>query len=109
MKFIIQVVAILFFSHLLALFMPWYSIAVSAFLMGYLLKSNANFTAGFIAIAILWIFSAWLVDSDSSSDLVDRVAHLFFLESNTMLYVLMAVVGGIVGGFAALTGSLLRK
>ena len=34
MKFLIQFVAILFSAHLLALFMPWYSIAIAAFLMG---------------------------------------------------------------------------
>jgi hypothetical protein len=47
---------------LLALFMPWYSIALAAFVMGYVLKSNTNFLAGFSAIATLWIFNAWLID-----------------------------------------------
>jgi len=109
MKFVIQFVAILFSSHLLALFMPWYCIAFAAFVMGYLLKSNANFLAGFFAIAALWMFNAWLIDSDSSSDLAERVANLFALKHKTLLFLIMAAVGGLVGGFAALTGSLLRK
>lgn len=109
MKFVIQFVAILFSSHLLALFMPWYCIAIAAFVMGYMLKSNANFLAGFLAIAALWTFNAWLVDSSSTSDLGDRVADLFALQHKFILFLVMAVVGGLVGGFAALTGSLLRK
>jgi len=109
MKFIIQFVAIIFSSHLLAIFTPWYFIALSAFVMGYFLKSNANFLAGFLAIASLWTFNAWLADSSSPVDLADRVAALFSLQHKAMLYALMAVVGGLVGGFACLTGSLLKK
>ena len=109
MKFLIQFVAILFAAHLLALFMPWYSIALAAFVMGYFLKSNTNFLAGFSAIATLWIFNAWLVDSGSSADLAERVAKLLMLKYEIVLFLAMAIIGGLVGGFAALTGSLLRK
>jgi hypothetical protein len=109
MKFLIQFVAILFSAHLLALFMPWYSIAIAAFIMGFLLKSNTNFLAGFAAIATLWIFNAWLIDASSSSALATRVANLLMLKYEILLFFVMAVIGGLVGGFAALTGSLLRK
>jgi hypothetical protein len=109
MKFIIQVVAIIFMAHLMAMFMPWYSIAIAPFVMGFLLKSGRDFLAGFLAIAVLWIFNAWLLDSSSSSDLPQRVANLFALQNTFLLYLVMGVVGGLVGGFAALTGSLLRR
>ena len=109
MKFLIQFVAILFSAHLLMLFMPWYSIALAAFVMGYLLKSKTNFLAGFAAIATLWIFNAWLADSSSDADLAERVAKLFMLEHKFLLFLVMALIGGLVGGFAALTGSVLRK
>ena len=109
MKFIIQFVAIIFFSHLIAIFMPWYCIALSSFAMGYFLKSNANFLAGFLGIAVLWIFNAWLAESSSTVDLADRVATLFSLKHTELLYAVMAFIGGLVGGFAALTGSLLKK
>ena len=109
MKFLIQFVATLFSAHLLALFMPWYSIAIAAFVMGFLLKSNTNFLAGFAAIATLWVFNALLIDAGSSSDLAERVAKLLTVKYEIVLFVVMAVIGGLVGGFAALTGSLLRK
>lgn len=109
MKFVIQFVAILFSAHLLALFMPWYCIALAAFVMGYMLKSNANFLAGFLAIAALWTFNAWLIDSGSNSDLPIRVANIFPVKHKTLLFLAMALIGGVIGGFAAVTGSLLRK
>ncbi len=109
MKFIVQFIAILFFAHLLDLFLPWYSIALAAFVVGYFLKSRLNFLAGFLAIATLWTFNAWLIDSSSSSALATTVAEIFNLKHAIFLYVLMAVIGGVVGGFAALTGGLLRE
>ena len=109
MKFLIQFVAILFSAHLLALFMPWYSIALAAFVMGFLLKSNTNFLAGFSAIATLWVFNALLIDAGSSSDLSERVANLLMIKYEIVLFLVLAVIGGTVGGLAALTGSLLRK
>jgi hypothetical protein len=109
MKFIVQFIAILFFAHLLDLFLPWYSIALAAFVVGYFLKSRFNFLAGFLAIATLWTFNAWLIDSSSTSDLATRVARLFSLDHAALLYLLMACLGGLVGGFAASTGAYLRE
>jgi len=109
MKFLIQFVAILFSAHLLMQFMPWYSIALAAFVGGYLLKSNTNFLAGFAAIATLWVFNAWLIDSSSNADLAERVAKLLMLKHKFVLFLVMAFIGGLVGGLSALTGSFLRK
>jgi hypothetical protein len=109
MKFIIQFLAITFSGHLVAMFLPWYGVAMAAFVMGYFLKSRANFIAGFCAVAVLWVFNAWLLEDASTSDLADRVTRIFLLDDKALLYVLMGVVGGVVGGFAALTGAVLRK
>jgi len=108
MKFIVQFIAILFFAHLLDLFLPWYSFALAAFVVGYFLKSKLNFLVGFLAVATLWTFNAWLIDS-AASDLSTRVAQIFNLHHAVVLYVLMACLGGLVGGFAALTGAFLRE
>ena len=75
----------------------------------YLLKSKANFLAGFLAIGILWLLKAWLQDAGGSSDLSERVAKIFTLPRKELLFVVTAVVGGLVGGFAALSGSLLKR
>ncbi|MBL0744049.1 hypothetical protein [Chryseolinea lacunae] len=108
MKFITQVVAIVVAAYIAQLFFPWYSLAVAAFAMGYFFKSKANFLAGFIAIGLLWFVKAWWTDAVAASDLSARVAEILMLNNKLLLMLLTAFLGGLVGGFAALTGSLLR-
>ena len=109
MKFLIQLLAIIALAYILELFLPWYYIAVASFVMGYVLKSKANFLAGFMAIGILWSVKAWLQDSAGSSDLTERVANIFTLPRKELLFLVTAIVGGLVGGFAAWSGSLLKR
>jgi hypothetical protein len=108
MKFIIQFIIIFILAYLLELFLPWYSIALAAFIGG-LVNSRFNFFAGFLAVALLWTIKAGLIEAASSSDLADRVALIFPVKQKALLYIVMAVLGGIVGGFAAMAGSALRS
>lgn len=109
MRFFLQLIVIALLAYLLELFLPWYSLAIAAFVIGYALRSNANFLAGFLAIALLWSITAWMIDHASTSDLADRVALIFPVKQKWLLFLVTAVIGGLVGGFASLTGSLLRK
>ena len=109
MKFLFQTIAIIIVAYLLQLYLPWYYIAVAAFVMGYLLKSKFNFLAGFLAIALLWFIKAWMSDSAGTTDFTGRVAAIFTLPKKEWLFLVTAVVGGLVGGFAALTGGLLKR
>ncbi len=109
MKFSIQVIAIALLGFILELFLPWYSVAFAAFVMGYFFRSKANFLAGFLGIGLLWLLKAWIMDTSSTSSLADKVSHIFPLGSKAYLLLLTSVLGGLVGGFASLTGSLLHK
>lgn len=109
MKFTLQVVAIIITAYILELFLPWYSIAIAAFIFGYLLRSDLNFLAGFIAIGFLWFVKAALIDSASTSLLADQVAQIFPLKQKVWLYLVTVVLGGLVGGFAAMTGAALGR
>ena len=109
MKFIIQFLAIIALAYIMELFLPWYYIAVASFVVGYVLKSKANFLAGFLAIGILWTTKAWLMDSGGSTDLAVRVANIFTLPTKGLLFLITGLIGGLVGGFAAWSGSLLKR
>lgn len=109
MKVIIQTIAIVILGFILELFLPWYSIALASLIMGYLLRSNANFMAGFLGIAFLWLLKAWTMDASSTTELADKVARIFPLQHKGFLFLLTSVLGGLVGGFASLTGSLLHQ
>ncbi|MFN3839772.1 MAG: hypothetical protein ACK4RF_03600 [Cyclobacteriaceae bacterium] len=108
MKFIVQMVVIAVLGWLLTLFLPWWSVAVAGFAGGYAAKSKANFTAGFFAIAILWLLHALLIEMNASAPLTEKVAALLMVKSKTLLFAVTSVIGGLVGGFSTLTGSLLR-
>jgi hypothetical protein len=109
MKLVIQIIVIMIGAYILELFLPWYCIAIAAFAGGYMLKSRFNFLAGFIAIGLLWFLKAALTDMASSSDLASRVAQIFPLKQKSLLYVVMVLLGGLIGGFAAMCGGALTK
>jgi hypothetical protein len=109
MKFIVQLILIAILAYILDIFLPWYSVAIAAFAVSVAIQSKSNFLAGFFAIALLWFVAAWLIDSHSPSGLADRVALIIPVGKKIWLMVTTAVLGGLVAGFAAMTGSSLRK
>ncbi len=108
MKFLIQFIAIVIVAFILELFMPWWCIAIAAFAAGYALKSNADFLAGLSGIALLWLIKAWMLDASASAPLTERVAAIFSL-SKPLLLLVTVLLGGLVGGFASMSGAALKK
>ena len=112
MKLIIAVVLISLLSYIGGLFLPWWSIAVFSFLVILFIpmKSGKAFLAGFIGVFILWAFLAWLIDMQNDSILSKRIAELFYLGGSSFLLILTtSLIGGLIGGFGALTSSYLRN
>ena len=109
MKFLAQLLAILVLGFLFELLLPWWSIAIAAAIGGFTLKTKANFLAGFLGIALLWLTKALLIDMQSTAPLADQIAAIFKLQHKALLYLIMAILGGLVGGFASMTGSLLKQ
>ena len=109
MRLAVQMVVILVLGVFLELFLPWWSVAVAAFAGGALVTTRMNFLGGFLAIGVLWLGKAMIMDLSTDSDLAARVAMIFMLQSKTLLILLTLLLGGLVGGFAAMTGGALRK
>ena len=109
MKFLIQIIVIVLLAWIAEMFLPWWSIAIAAATGGFLVKSKANFLAGFLAIALLWLVKALLIDLAAAVPLADKVAKILLVNSKALLLLVTAVLGGLVGGFGALTGSLLKR
>jgi hypothetical protein len=109
MKFFIQIIIIIILAGLMELFLPWWSIALAAFIGGAIFPSRLNFLAGFLAISILWLGMAIIIDSSAAAPLVERVAAIFMGISKTLLLLVTSLIGGIVGGFGAMAGGALRK
>ena len=109
MKFIFQLILIALIAGILELFLPWWSIAIAAFIGGMLLPSRFNFLAGFLAIGLLWLGMAVMIDSSAAAPLVGRVALIFMGLPKPALFGVTAIIGGLVAGFAAMSGGALRK
>jgi hypothetical protein len=108
MKFPLQVLTIIILAFILEMFFPWWTIAIAAFIGGVAFNTRFNFGAGFLAIALLWLVKALLIQSTAGAPLADRVASIFMLNT-PLLFVVTVFIGGLVGGFGAMAGSALHK
>ncbi|MCO5945299.1 hypothetical protein [Mucilaginibacter flavidus] len=92
-------------------FLPWWVIAIAAFLPALFIgKTPArSFGAGFAAVFITWTVLALFKTVPNDNILATRVASLFQLPSWILLLLITALIGGIVGGMSALSGILLKR
>lgn len=111
MRFLIHIVAVFLLSWLLQSFFPWWTLAVASFIAGLLFGETGfkSFIAGFIGAAVLWLMMAWYIDSSTDSILTSKVAQLFPTKTVGLLIVFTAIIGGLVGGFASMTGGILTR
>lgn len=107
MRFFLHIIFILVTGFLLELFFPWWIIAVAAFIGALIFKPRFSFLAGFLGAGSLWLVEAWLLDSNGTAPLTEKVAEIFTVNKN-ILFAATFLVAGLTGGFASLTGSLLR-
>jgi hypothetical protein len=110
MKFIIAAVLMALASYIVGLFtlFPWYSFVFVVALIGWLitLKPLASFAAGFVGLFVLWMLLALLKDIPNNHILSSKVAQLLPLGgSSTLLIIITGIIGGLLGGLGALTGS----
>jgi len=111
MKFLLSIILTAVLSLLLQLFLPWWSIVIAAALVGIIfsLAGIQSFLSGFLGIALVWWIYAWVIDVKNQSILSERIAELFHLGSPALLIIICGLIAGLVGGFAALSGSETKK
>lgn len=112
MKFIASSILIILFSFLSCLYFPWWTIAIIAFLISIIIQQThlASFICGFVSLFLLWGFLSLYISTQNDHILAHRVSLLIFkTDSPYLLIFVTALIGAMVAGFAALTGSYLRK
>ena len=112
MKFFFSFILTVLLSFAFCLFLPWWSIAIAAFLVAALIpqKPGKAFITGFIALFLLWGALSFWMSSNNHHVLAHKVSQLILQMDNPIVLVLAtALIGALVAGFAALTGSYLRK
>lgn len=111
MKFVLTLLLTALLSFIAGLYLPWWSIAIIAFLAALLIQPRVGvgFLAGFLGIFLLWGALSFWIDTANESILSHKIAQLFPLGGSSLLLILVtAFVGGLVGGFAAMAGSSIR-
>ncbi|HEY2721062.1 MAG TPA: hypothetical protein VGI82_05025 [Chitinophagaceae bacterium] len=112
MKLIVTIILTALLSFIGGLYLPWWSIAIAAFIAVLLipLKSGKAFLAGFLGVFILWALLAWWIDMKNEHILSKKIAEIFPLGGSSFaILIVSAFVGALVGGFAALSASYLRR
>ncbi len=106
MKWIIVSIIALVLQH----FLPWWSIAIAAFIFGLLIDQNPKlaFIHGFMGIFILWAGIALYVYFVNEGVLAQRLATMMGLPYGLLPVLITGISGGIVGGLFALSGRDLK-
>ncbi len=114
MKFITAIIltALLAFISGLLSFSPWWGFAVTSLIVALLVHQKAGkaFLAGFLGLFLLWGGLAWWIDMRNNGVLSQKIASVLPLGGNSILLIVVTgIAGGLVAGFAAMSGSYLRS
>lgn len=111
MRFFISLLLMMLLSFSVCLYFPWWTIAIVSFVVSFIFPTRYGFAflKGFLALFILWFGICFWLSFKNSHILAEKVSVLILNMSSPFLLVLLtALIGGLVGGLAALSGSLLR-
>lgn len=112
MKLIISILLTALLSFVSCLYLPWWSVAIAAFIVTAFIHQRPGkaFLMGFAGVFLLWGVLTWYISSRNEHILAHKVSVLIIQSDNVpLLIMLTALIGGIVGGLGALTGSYLGK
>jgi hypothetical protein len=112
MKFLISLILTALLSFIASMFGPWWIIAVVAFIVAAAIPQKVlmSFLAASLALFFLWGIQAFLINEQNNHLLGSKVAGLLFhRNSSALMIIVTGMVGAIVAGFAAISGSFLRK
>lgn len=112
MKFILSFILIALLSFTACLYLPWWSIAVAAFVVTLIIPQNGmmSFVTGFCALFILWGGLCLWISSNNDHLLAHKMAVIIVKADNPyLLIVASALIGAVTGGCAAITGFFLRR
>lgn len=111
MKFLILFLSSGLAALILGPFLPFWAmmsvIAVLAFLTGG--KGSHSFFSAALGMGLAWFFVPLWITWNTGSALPEKVARIMGIDHYGILVAATALVGFLIGGFAALTGNRFRK
>lgn len=111
MKFFVAILLTALLGHAAPLFFPWWSFAVTSFIVAVIVHQKAGlaFVSGFFGIFLLFIIHTFIIDYTNDHLLSKKVAEILKIGSSAFSVMLLsAFIGGLISSLAALSGSLAR-
>ncbi len=111
MKFLISTFLIAALSLAVGLYLPWWTIAIASFIVIVFipLRPGPAFLSGFLGVGILWYVLCLVISTKNHDLFAHKISMLIIGMDHPMLLMLVsALIGGLVAGFGALTGSFVR-
>jgi hypothetical protein len=103
---------VLLLGVLTQLLFPWWVSAIAAFWVGMWVADSAgkSYLYGFAAMFLMWSVYAGFQSSANGGLITDAFSNVFGGKlSGGQLIGATGLIGGLVGGFSAMTGTLLRQ
>jgi hypothetical protein len=104
--------AVLLLGVLTQLLFPWWVSAIAAFYVGLWVADSPgkSYAYGFAAMTLMWSVYAGIQSSANGGLITTAFSNVFGGKlSGGQLIMATGFVGGLVGGFSAMTGTLLRQ
>lgn len=112
MKFLAALILTVLLSFIAGLYLPWWGIVIAAFIVALIVyqKAGMAFLSAFSGLLLLWSGLSFWIDAKNESIFSAKIGVLLGIGNNPFLLILITgIVGGLVAGFAAMSGSFLRS
>ena len=111
MKFLVALILTAFLGYVAPLYLPWWGSAITSFIVAVAIPQIPlkSFLAGFLALFLFWGIYAFILDMNNEHLLSQKVAMILPVGSGFVLILISALIGGLISGFAALSGAYIRK
>lgn len=111
MKFAACTILIALLAALATYYMPWWMIAVVAFVVSFIFQfsSGKAFLSGLSGIALFWLVAILMLDIPNEHILSTRMGALFSMPNYGLFILVNVLVGGLVGGLSAWSAAALRN
>ncbi len=116
MIFFIKTLLIAILTSVAIPFLPWYTAAAIACLIGALFDDRLEFSflSGFVGVGVSWALFILIINQLNHGVLAEKMAAVFAGSlgnwlNTTMLICISIFIGALIGGLGAITGSLIRE
>lgn len=107
---ILAALLILIFSYIAEMLLPWWSIAIASFAVGFGKAQSGwkSFWAGFLGLGFLWLATSGYIHFRTNGILTLKVGEMFTLPLPMLVVLITGLIGGLVGGLSAGAGFQFR-